>query len=178
METVSLFPLLIPTESIIQHIINKRKSLNKTSPEKNKSSSLYLPAGNRNYLFEIKKASSDTRYLRIQEISEIENQENNKTHIIVFEEYFDEFISSLHKLLQVKPERNKSYSLNEIRKDHPNAYEKWTKEDDELLIKSYQDGLTISELSIIFERKVGAIQSRLKKLAFESQLKNEAGSKR
>ncbi|MBP5772093.1 MAG: hypothetical protein J6W75_12220 [Bacteroidaceae bacterium] len=59
---------------------------------------------------------------------------------------------------------NKTYTLKEIRSKYPNAYCAWTKEDDDRLVALYKQGKSIKELAIIFQRKHGAITSRLRKL--------------
>ena len=61
-----------------------------------------------------------------------------------------------------KPE--KKYSLEEKRQEYGNAYLPWEKEADEYLIRLYEEGKSIKELTEIFERNNGAIRSRLKKL--------------
>ena len=50
---------------------------------------------------------------------------------------------------------------------HPNAYAKWSQEDDALLLEMHKRGSSIKEMIIRFERNEGAIQSRLKKLLIE-----------
>ena len=60
--------------------------------------------------------------------------------------------------------KSKTYSVKEIQKIHPRAYEPWTKEDDEKLIVEYKSGKTIEELMELFGRQRGGIKSRLKKL--------------
>ena len=54
--------------------------------------------------------------------------------------------------------------LGKIKEKYPNAYEHWTSEADEKIKKLYHQGKSNSELSKIFERRSGAIRSRLKKL--------------
>jgi ATP-dependent DNA helicase RecQ len=44
------------------------------------------------------------------------------------------------------------------------AYQPWTKEEDQQLIREYESGISIKELSDIHKRTQGAIRSRLKKL--------------
>ena len=44
------------------------------------------------------------------------------------------------------------------------AYQPWTKEEDQQLIREYESGKTTKELSEIHKRTAGAIRSRLKKL--------------
>ncbi|MGB0864196.1 MAG: hypothetical protein ACPG19_08920 [Saprospiraceae bacterium] len=63
-----------------------------------------------------------------------------------------------------KISKEKSYSVEEIRKTKPKAYAKWTKKEDDKLLKLDKDGKTSKELAEIFERGQGAITSRLKKL--------------
>lgn len=64
----------------------------------------------------------------------------------------------------VKTQYMKSYTLEDKRKEHGNAYLPWDDEADKLLCRMYDDGKSISLLSDIFERTKDAIRSRLKKL--------------
>jgi len=50
---------------------------------------------------------------------------------------------------------------------YPNAYKSWSKDDDALLTKIYNDGTTIEELMTLFQRNHGGITSRLRKLGFK-----------
>ena len=68
--------------------------------------------------------------------------------------------NSEHKVDAVKI----NTTLEEIREEFPKAYEKWTEFDDELLKESYLIDKNISELARLFQRKPGAIRSRLKKI--------------
>nr|MBC8384083.1 HRDC domain-containing protein [Candidatus Cloacimonadota bacterium] len=54
--------------------------------------------------------------------------------------------------------------IKSIRKEFPNAYEKWTETDDQLLEVSFKMDQDINELAKLFQRKPGAIRSRLKKI--------------
>ncbi|MEW6026316.1 MAG: hypothetical protein AB1599_03350 [Planctomycetota bacterium] len=63
-----------------------------------------------------------------------------------------------------KEEPPKKYSVAQIRNKHLKAYEKWTKDADERLRKQYLAGKSINALAEIFQRKPGAIRSRLHKL--------------
>ncbi len=58
----------------------------------------------------------------------------------------------------------KAYTYKEIRVDYPQAYAPWTVEDDQLLLKKFKDNCSIDEMAAFFQRKSGAITSRLKKL--------------
>ena len=57
---------------------------------------------------------------------------------------------------------------------YTNAYAKWTPEEDLELLKLSNKGLSIKELTKIFERNEGAIRSRIKKLTMDPQ-ENEKG---
>jgi ATP-dependent DNA helicase RecQ len=57
---------------------------------------------------------------------------------------------------------SRAYSVEEIQKIHPRAYDPWTKEDDEELSIKYKSGKTIEELIELFGRQIGDIISRLK----------------
>jgi len=71
------------------------------------------------------------------------------------------------QIVQEKIENNnfkKAYSVTDIRIEHHNAYQKWSIDEDIKLEKLRRTGKSISELAEIFERKNGAIRSRLEKL--------------
>jgi ATP-dependent DNA helicase RecQ len=64
-----------------------------------------------------------------------------------------------------KPSKSRYHKkLEQIKEKFPNAYENWTFEADEKIKKLYREGKSNLELSEIFQRKPGAIRSRLKKL--------------
>jgi hypothetical protein len=63
-----------------------------------------------------------------------------------------------------RPEKEKSYSVDKIRKKFPRAYAPWKEADDKLLLKLKGKGWTFEQLAERFKRKEGAISSRLKKL--------------
>ncbi len=68
---------------------------------------------------------------------------------------------------------NQSY-MEQQKLLYTNAYAKWTPEDDSELLKLSGKGLSIKELTKIFERNEGAIRSRIKKLTMDPQ-ENEKG---
>lgn len=67
--------------------------------------------------------------------------------------------------------KEKAYSIQEIRKTYPRAYEKWTESDDEFLKRFWNKNKQntkekIRELMKQFGRNRGAITSRLNKMGF------------
>jgi DNA-directed RNA polymerase specialized sigma24 family protein len=61
-------------------------------------------------------------------------------------------------------QRQKTYSVEEARKQYPRAYEPWNAEEDEQLRLQYNQQASIDEIATEFQRQPGAIKSRLKKL--------------
>ena len=57
-----------------------------------------------------------------------------------------------------------TYSVEECRREYPNAYDPWSEEDDERLTELWREGLSLDEIAERFGRKRGAIISRMKKL--------------
>lgn len=60
--------------------------------------------------------------------------------------------------------KGKTYTIDEKRAEHNNAYMKWDDDADRILCKLFDEGNSIDQLAEMFERGKGAIRSRLKKL--------------
>lgn len=58
----------------------------------------------------------------------------------------------------------KSYTKQEKQEKNSQAYEPWSKEQDDQLEVLYGEGTKVKELTVIFERSSGSIRSRIKKL--------------
>ena len=71
-------------------------------------------------------------------------------------------------LQQEQKSKEKAYTLDEKRKQFPNAYKPWSTEDDKLLITLHYENRSIKELMSIFKRNEGAIHSRIQKLIGKS----------
>jgi ATP-dependent DNA helicase RecQ len=56
------------------------------------------------------------------------------------------------------------YNLEQIRKQHPRAYEKWEAGEDEKLRSFFVSGMSTKQIAEALQRQSGAIQSRLRKL--------------
>ena len=79
--------------------------------------------------------------------------------------YHDIFLAAAEALEagQVTNEGN-SYDVEEIRHDHPRAYEKWSDEEDGQLSEVCRSGKSVREIAKTLNRQDGAIRSRLAKL--------------
>lgn len=71
--------------------------------------------------------------------------------------------------LDLSAREEKTFSFDEARKKHPQAYAPWTQEDDNRLELLYCEGMKVKELSKEFGRNKGAIQSRIKKLELKEK---------
>lgn len=69
-----------------------------------------------------------------------------------------------------------AYSVDEVRKRHGNAYQRWTQEDDELLVELHSSGHDVEALAERFSRQPSAIRSRLMKLGVDESAGQEDSS--
>ena len=65
--------------------------------------------------------------------------------------------------------KSKSFTLEEKRAENENAYKKWTPDNDEQLKELYCKKESITKLSEIFGRNIGAINSRIKQLGLKQK---------
>lgn len=128
-----------------------------------------ITKGNRTYFFDVKRSENGSLYLSVSE-SKRTDDGFEKYKILIFEEDIKDFkkvfnraVKKLEKLTDPESDK-KSYTLDDIREQHPQAYRPWSTEDDENLEALFCEGKTVKELANIFERKEGAITSRIKKL--------------
>lgn len=131
-----------------------------------------LTNGGRNYFFDLKRSNQGDLFLSISESKKTDSGFEHH-RIMIFEEYFESFSNVLSKILSTiikeKDPAKKSYSFEEIRQKYPQAYSPWTAADDSKLEQLYCEGKKVDELSPIFGRNQGAIQSRIKKRELKSK---------
>jgi hypothetical protein len=124
-----------------------------------------ITKGSRTYFFDIKKSEKGDLYLKISESKKTESGYEHH-RLMIFDEDFNDFVEALKKSLtkfkQLKDP--KTYSVEEIRETHGQAYLPWTAEDDNKLEILFCEGKKTKELAQIFGRKEGAINSRINKL--------------
>ncbi len=81
------------------------------------------------------------------------------------ERLVEKFNPVYNKTAITSPERSKkAFSLEEKRKEHKNAYQPWTEEEENQVIQLVNEGKSNKEIGIIVGRNRGAISSRLKKI--------------
>ncbi len=121
-------------------------------------------SGNRTYFLDVKLTKDGDRYLKISESKRIDESEFERHQIIVFEEGIDKLAEKITEVATKIRADKKSYSMEDKRKTHRNAYQPWTDEDDNRLELLYCQGKSVADLSKEFRRNNGAIRSRIKKL--------------
>ena len=83
-----------------------------------------------------------------------------------------ELTKTLRQLKEMRLESTNSEELSfidRIRENYMQAYAPWTADDDLLLEELFSNGMKSKDLAIKFERKVGAITSRIKKLGLRQK---------
>lgn len=79
-------------------------------------------------------------------------------------------------IMRVKYNRNSAQEqsyMDRQKQLHDKAYEKWTDDDDQLLLQMHRAGASINELMVKFGRNEGAIRSRIKKIETTSPATTE-----
>lgn len=125
-------------------------------------------SGLRTYFFDIKQSKEKSLYLVISE-SKAVGAEYEHHRVMIFEDNIEAFAAGFDKSIEFfrKSQKPKLIGFEKIRQHYPKAYTKWSSDDDELLRWKYDQGISIAELSQFFQRKPGAIRSRLKKLGIK-----------
>jgi hypothetical protein len=90
--------------------------------------------------------------------------------IMVFEDHIKNFNQGYSQAIKRFNLDQKAYDVVTIRQKRPNAYRKWTLDEDNVLREKAKQGKTLVELSEYFQRGKGAITSRLSKLGIGSHL--------
>lgn len=128
---------------------------------KSKMFSIKIAAGSRTYCFDVKTSVDGTEYLVIKEL----RGDIREGQVMIFKEHIRAFRKGFRKAARfIKKNRPKTYDIEQLRRDYPKAYVKWTQDEDDRLRNLYAQSKPIKELASIFQRKPSAIRSRLKKL--------------
>ena len=125
-----------------------------------------VPAGSRTYFFDVKKSADGIKYLVISESKQVGGKSHGHNRVMVFQGHLVAFKDGLNKAFKfmIGGGKSKAYDVEQIRREYPKAYAKWTEEEDIRLKNEYIQGKTITELAEIFQRKPSAVHSRLQKL--------------
>ncbi len=130
---------------------------------KNEIFSKQASAGKRTYFFDIVETETGNQYLKISE-SKLTDEGFERYRILIEEKHYVSFFKAIKEVMGFVGVSPSIINFDEIRKHHPRAYEKWTKDEEEKLSELYNDGKNTKEISKYLERQPGAIKSRLQKL--------------
>ncbi len=140
--------------------------------QNNEIESLTVPAGKRTYFIDVKKTREGAKYLKISESKRLENGEYERHQVLIFEEDINNIAEAVKQLLVLFPTYKKSEtksSMEKSKEQFENAYKPWTETDDLKLTQLFCEGNKPKELSVIFKRNVGAINSRIEKLELKAK---------
>lgn len=126
-----------------------------------------LKTKKRDYTIEVYQRKND-RVLNIQQMK-FKGAEYQTNSIQIEEEHLPAFMNLFRdvvgEMIGQSPNQQKQYNgFEEIRKTFPQAYQKWTTEEESELITLFNDGVKTATIAKHLQRKPGAIRSRLKKL--------------
>ena len=82
---------------------------------------------------------------------------------------YKDIFASAQEALELEGFSDSSYQdrLAEIKQQHPNAYEPWTPEQEEILKRMFKNGAPIKDIASALKRQPGAISSRIRKLGLD-----------
>jgi len=112
-------------------------------------------------------------------ISDVSFQEFIKLHKCMTADTFKN-IRKEEGIIIVKPakiNKEKIAEKNQVRGKPLNDYSRWAKEEDQILMKRYKDGMTLEQLSLIHQRGETAINTRLTKLTLEDVKREKSNTK-
>lgn len=135
--------------------------------DNNEVESIKVPAGKRTYFIDVKQTVENIKYLKIRESKRLENGEYERHQIMIFEENINNMADAVKQALIHFPTYNKTETKSRMEKTKEqfgSAYKPWAEIDDLQLTQLFCEGKKPKELSQIFERNIGAIKSRIRKL--------------
>ena len=123
---------------------------------------------NRTYYLDLQETEKGNNYLVINQTKSDEEGVTERVKMILFEEDLWRFSQALIKtLFYFKKENTRVVNgayIAKVRETYPNAFQRWTKEDEELLKDLYQQGHKVEELMVHFKRNEQGIRTRLQRL--------------
>lgn len=124
-----------------------------------------VAAGSRMYFFDVKESKDGTKYLVISESRQTSTDQNYiHNRVMVFEEHLQAFVEGFQETINFLGVKDRTYTVDEMRREYPKAYARWTQDEDAQLKVKYSEGVSIDELAKHFQRKPSAIRSRLTRL--------------
>lgn len=137
--------------------------------------SIKVAAGKRTYFIDVKETREGAKYLKISESKRLEDGSYERHRVMIFEDDINGIVEALRTALKhfptYKTPEVKS-KMKQTKEKFENAYKPWTDEEDLQLTQLFCEGKLPKELSEIFKRNVGAINSRIEKLELKQKYGN------
>jgi hypothetical protein len=138
-----------------------------------------LRAGRKTYFLDVKEGDDGEAYLKLTE-SRKTGEAFEQSRVVVDKEHAEDLLEAMadavrrlmahhFKKQTGAKEEDKAYNVVDIRQKHPQAYARWSEEDDARLEQLYCEGKKNKELAVILGRDPGAISSRIKKLELKEK---------
>lgn len=128
-------------------------------------------AGKRTYFFDVKQSSPGDKYLVISESRPTKYEKHKHDRILIFQEDLPNFMDALkiaaEWTLHIQQDTT-GYTerLKKIREQFPNAYQRWTTDEDARLKELVSAGTSVPDIASLLKRQPSAIRSRLQKLGW------------
>ena len=130
--------------------------------------SVRVEAGSRTIFVDLKQNPDGSRFVSLSEVKR--DEPDVRSRILIDEAYVAELARALAAVVTMVGDETKakSYSVEQERQTHPNAYQPWSSEEDERLKAAWTRTCSIEQLAKNHGRAPSAIRSRLEKLGLRS----------
>lgn len=129
-----------------------------------------IDANNRNFFIDLKRAANDRDYVTITQSKPDGNDGYEYQKMVFFQEDIFRFQAALKNVIdrfeKTEDLVDEEYKLK-VQKEFPNAFSKWSKEDETQLIELFNADSSVEQLSQHFMRSEKSIIARLKKNGLE-----------
>lgn len=133
---------------------------------------------NKTYYLDLKEAENGNNFLVINQTKSTDEGPVERVKMILFEEDIERFSHALVKIMFRFQKKNingvNGEYVNKVRKEFPNAFQRWTKKEEETLKDLFQQGHQVDELMVHFKRNQRGIESRLEKLGLQETAQSAA----
>ena len=136
-----------------------------------------VSSNNKTFFFDLKKSKSGGNYLKITQSRIVDEDQRERTSMILFEKDLPKFSNALLSSLMAftgRSEEDREAFRAGIQAKHPNAFTPWTKEDEEQLAQLFEAGYDVEDLASRLQRNVGGIRARIKKMGLLGEIAAEA----
>ncbi len=120
--------------------------------------SAQVPADVHSYRFEVREDDDGVRHLRF---SELDSAGLVIAEIIVPKRVLQDFHEAYYVATRCFDPQPRAYQVDEIRRQHPRAFKRWTPAEDQQLMRLYRQGTGVDDLVRVLQRTILAILHRL-----------------